>query len=157
MKTDALDQRREELRERRKLPEAERRRAATEATLAKFRGTVFDWGDGRHCMKLAHYHLRQMGKRPPALPRIRSALAARKELKARGVGSVTELLDGLLVRVPPAQMRLGDLAVLPGDDGLDAVFLCAGPRRLFGWREDQPVAVMLEIRLDEVKAAWSVA
>jgi hypothetical protein len=156
VKTDELDRRREDLRARRALPEPERRRAATEATLAKFRGTAFDWTEGRHCIKLAHYHLRQMGKRPPALPRIRSALAARKELKARGVESVTELLDSMLPRIAPAQMQLGDLATLPGDDGLDAVFVCAGPRRLFGWREDSPVAVMLAIRLDEVTAAWSV-
>lgn len=157
MITAELEKRRAELRARRKLPEGERRRAATEATLNKFRRTAFDWSEGRHCMKLAHYHLRQMGKRPPALPRIRSPLAARKELKARGFASVTELLDSLLVRIPPARMQLGDIAVLPGDDGLDAVFVCAGPRRVFGWREDQPTAVMLAIRLDEVTAAWSVS
>jgi hypothetical protein len=156
MKTGGLEKRREELRARRELPEQDRRREATEATLAKFRGTAFDWSEGRHCMKLAHYHMRQMGKRPPALPRIRSAMAARRELKARGHETVTELLDGLLDRIPPARMQLGDLATLPGDDGLDAVFVCAGPRRLFGWREDHPVAVMLAIGLNEVTAAWSV-
>lgn len=156
MKTDELEMRRKELRARRKLPEPEKRRAATEATLTKFRNTAFDWGTGRHCMKLAHFHMRQMGKRPPALPRIRSLLAAKKELKARGVESVIELLDGLLERIAPAQMQLGDLAALPGDDGLDAIFVCAGPRRLFGWREDQPVAVMLAIDLRDVKAAWRV-
>lgn len=156
MKSEAIEQRRAELRARRKLPEPERRRAATEATLAKFRGTAFDWAEGRHCIKLAHYHLRQMGKRPPALPRIRSALAAKKELKARGAGSVTELLDGLLERIPPARMQLGDIAILPGDGGLESVRICAGPRRLFGWSEGQPVAVMLAVGLHEVKAAWSV-
>jgi hypothetical protein len=156
VKTDELERRRAELRARRMLPEGERRRAATAATLAKFKGTAFDWAEGRHCMKLAHFHMRQMGKRPPALPRIRSLLAAKKELKARGVGSVIELLDGMLERITPAQMQLGDLAALPGDDGLDAVFVCAGPRRLFGWREDQPVAVMLAIDLRDVKAAWRV-
>lgn len=156
MKTAALDKRREQLRARRKLPEGDRRREATQATLDKFRGTAFDWAEGRHCMKLAHFHLRQMGKRPPTLPRLRSALAAKQELERRGVGSVTELLDGMLERVPPANMLLGDLAVLPGDAGLESVRVCCGPGRLFGWSEGQPTAVVLAVTMDEVSAAWRV-
>lgn len=155
----ALVSRRETLRKRRALPEMERRREATQATVGKFRGHGFDWGQGFHCVRLAHFHLRQMGWRSPklpTLPRLRSSLAAKKELQARGWGSVTAMLDALLPRIAPAAMLQGDLAVLPGDDGLDAIFVYAGPRRLFGWREDQPVAVMLEVPLGDVKAAWRV-
>ena len=154
-----LEERRAELKRRRKLPEGERRREATQATLDKFKGKSFDWAEGRHCVKLAHFHLRQMGMRSPklpTLPRVRSALAAKKALKERGWSSVSDMLDSVLVRIPPAMMRLGDIATVEGDDGLDAVFVNAGPRRLFGWREDQPVAVVLEVPLDKVKGAWRV-
>lgn len=155
-RVSSLEQAREILRKRRRLPDGERRRQATQATLDRFRNTSFDWREGRHCMKLAHYHVRQMGERPAALPVIKSPLAAKKELKARKADSVSALLDTMFKRIPPAMMLLGDIATVEGDQGLDAVFICAGPRRLFGWREDQPVAVVLEVSLDEVQAAWRV-
>lgn len=154
-----LDDRRAELKRRRKLPELDRRREATQATLDKFRGLPFDWQEGRHCVRMAHYHLRQMGWRSPKLPtipRVRSPLAAKKALKDKGFDSVTEWLDSILERIPPAMMLLGDIAVVEGVGGLDAVFVCAGPRRMFGWREDQPGAVVLEVGLDEVQGAWRV-
>src|SRR3546814_18401415 len=66
-----LDERREALKQRGKLPEPVRRKEATQATLDKFKGQPFDWGAGRHCVRLAHFHLRQMGQKPPTLPRIR--------------------------------------------------------------------------------------
>lgn len=154
-----LEERRVDLKRRRKLPELDRRREATQATVDKFKGLPFDWSQGRHCVRMAQYHLRQMGWRSPKLPtipRVRSAMAAKKELKAHGFESVSEWLDGLLERIPPAMMLVGDVATVEGDAGLDAVFICAGPRRLFGWREDQPGAVMLEVSLDEVQGAWRV-
>jgi len=154
-----LEERRAALKRRGALPELDRRREATQATLDKFRDTAFDWAEGRHCVRMAAYHLRQMGWRSPKLPtipRVRSALAAKKELQAHGFDSVGQWLDSILVRVPPAAMRLGDLAIVEGAEGLDAIFVCAGPRRLFGWREDQPTAVVLEVKFDEVQGSWRV-
>src|SRR3546814_14475637 len=101
------DERREALKQRGKLPEPVRRKESTQATLDKFKGQPFDWGEGRHCVRLAHFHLRQMGQKPPTLPRIRSALAAKKALKERGWASVSDMLDSILVRIPPAMMQLG--------------------------------------------------
>src|SRR3546814_2048591 len=101
-------------------------------------------------------HLRQMGQKPPTLPRIRSALAAKKALKERGWASVSDMLDSILVRIPPAMMQLGDVATVEGDQGLDALFVCAGPNRLFGWREDEPGAVVLEVMFDQITGAWRV-
>src|SRR5690606_11029879 len=80
-----LEERRAALKRRGALPELDRRREATQATLDKFRDTAFDWAEGRHCVRMAAYHLRQMGWRSPKLPtipRVRSALAAKKELQA---------------------------------------------------------------------------
>src|SRR3546814_3018233 len=95
-----------------------------------------------------------MGRKPPTLPRIRSALAAKKALKERGWASVSDMLDSILVRIAPALMQLGDVATVEGDQGLDALFVCAGPNRLFGWREDEEGAVVLEVTFDQVKGSW---
>jgi hypothetical protein len=148
--------RRERLRRRKALPSPVQRQEATQKTLDEFRGTAFSWEGGQHCVKLAHFHLRKMRRRVPALPRIRSVLGAKRVLKARGWGTVSGMLDAFLPRIAPAEMQLGDLAALEGDGGLDAVFLCVGPRRLFGWREDEPEAVVLEVAFDEIAGAWRV-
>lgn len=136
-----LRARKEALRKRHQLPEPVRRQEATQATVDKFKGQPFDWNEGVHCVKLAHYHLKQMGWRSPKLPTlpvVHSALAAKKAMKARGWDTVEEMLDQVLgkgSRIPPAMMQLGDMAVVEGDAGFGAVFLCVGPRRLAGWSE----------------------
>lgn len=136
--------------------EMERRRVATEKTLKRYRGKVFDWSNGITCVHLARFHLRNMGHHPETLPRFRSALSAKKALKERNWNSVAEMLDSMFPRIAPAQMMLGDLAIVPGDAGLDAIFVCAGPLKVFGWREDQPGLVLLDIGLDELTGAWRV-
>lgn len=145
---------REKLKARRKLPEMERRRAASEATMAKFLGKPFNWGEGWHCIKMAHYHLRQMGKRPPSLPRVRSALAAKRAMKERGWDSVVEMLDQLLTPVPRAMLRLGDLVATPGTDGMDSVMIYLAPHRFLGWLPDGSEAVVLD--MDEFSGAWQI-
>lgn len=139
-----------------RFPELEKRRWATQKTLDRYRDKAFDWATGITCVHLARYHLRKMGHRPPGMPRFRSPLAAKRAMKERGWASVTAMLDSMLEPIAPAQMLLGDLATVEGDAGFDAVFVCAGPRRLFGWREDESGAVMLEVPFDEIKGAWRV-
>jgi hypothetical protein len=155
-----LDERRAALKRRHKLPELDRRREATQATVDKFKGLPFDWSEGRHCVRMAHFHLRQMGWRSPELPtipRVRSPLAAKKALKDKGFDSVTEWLDSILERIPPAMMLLGDIAVTPGDHGLDAILICTGDRGVLGWLPDGSEAVvMLDCNLDDITGAWRV-
>ena len=136
--------------------ELERRRVATEKTLKRYRGKVFDWSKGITCVQLARAHLRNMGRKPETLPRVRSPLGARRALKERGWESVEAMLDSMLERIAPAEMMLGDVAIVPGDAGLDAIFVCAGPLKVFGWREDAPALVLLDIGLDELTGAWRV-
>lgn len=152
--SNALIARREALRRRKMLPDPVRRQEATQATLDRFKGKTFSWREGRHCVRLAHAHLRQMGRRPPTLPRIRSLLAAKRALAERGWSGTGDMLDALLPQIPPAMMQLGDIATVEGEAGMDAVFICAGPRRLFGWREDEPGAVVLEVEFSEIAGAW---
>jgi hypothetical protein len=132
------------------------RKAATDKTLARYKNRQFDWSTGVTCIHMAWAHLRAMGHRPPTLPRFRSALMAKRALNEAGHEGVTALLDSLLPRIAPARMMLGDLATVEGEVGLDAIMICAGPQRLFGWREDEAGLVVLGVAMKDVKAAWSV-
>ena len=133
------------------------RKAATEATQARYRGKVFDWRTGATCVHMARYHLRQLGRRPPTLPRLRSALAAKRARQRRGSPDVGDMLDGIgLQRIAPAQMLLGDLAVGPADEFFGAIGVCAGPLKLLGWREDAPGLVILDVDLSQLTGAWRV-
>lgn len=137
-----------------KVPELERRRLASEKTMARFRNKEFDWRYSRTCAHLAFYQARAMQRRLPKVPRFRSALAAKKALRALGHDSLIGLLDAHLERIAPAQMRLGDLCAVPGTEGLDAIFINVAPRKIAGWREDEPKLVVLAVSLDEIEAAW---
>lgn len=136
------------------LPELELRRVATEKTRAKYLDTAFDWRSGRHCLALARFQARAMGHKPPPMPRVRSALAAKKELQQRGHADVIALLDSQFARIAPAAMLLGDLCAVPGEAGLDAVFVNIAPGKAMGWREDAPALVALALEPQEISAAW---
>lgn len=105
---------------------------------------------------MARSHLVQMGHRPPSLPRIRSLLTARRALQERGWDNVEAMLDAQagLLRIAPAEMLVGDIAVLASDDGIGAIFICAGPHKLIGWREDHPTLVVLDLSFDQISGAW---
>lgn len=137
-----------------KVAELERRRLATVKTKAKYGGKPFDWRRCATCMHMARFQMKAMGHKVPRMPSVRSAIRAKRELQARDVVSVIGLLDTLLPRIAPAEMRLGDLAAVPGVEGLDAVFINAAPRKFIGWREDAPTFVTLDIPLEQITAAW---
>lgn len=112
-----------------------RRMEATQKTMDRFQSRAFDW-NGSTCIHLARFHLRQMGHKPPPLPQIRSALSARRAMDKAGYANVAAIFDGLMLpEITPAAMMLGDIGVVPGDDGFDAVVINAGGKML-GWRED---------------------
>jgi hypothetical protein len=131
-----------------------RRHSATKATLGRYRGKAADWRTGITCVHLARFHLRQMGRKVPSLPRVRSEFAAVRELKARGWRNVADMLDSILERIPPARMALGDLAVVGSADGIGSIMVCAGPHKLLGWREDAVELVTLDVTLDQFDGAW---
>ena len=134
--------------------ELERRRAATEKTMARFRDKPFDWAKSATCVHLARYQMRNMGHKTMTIPRFRSAIGAKKVLKGLGHDSVTSLFDTMLGRIAPAQMLLGDLVAFPGEGGLDGITVCAGPHKVIGWHEEHDTMVVLDVELDEVSAAW---
>ncbi len=135
-------------------PELIRRQHATNATMNRYRHKAFDWRTGITCVHLARFHLKQMGRKVPTVPRIRSEFAAVREMKARGWANVAEMLDSMLERIPPAAMTLGDLAVTKSADGIGAILVAVGASKLIGWREDAEGMVILDVTLDELDGAW---
>lgn len=133
-----------------------RRQQATNATLARFRERQFDWRAGITCVHLARFHLRQMGHTPPPLPRLRSAIGARRAMRDGGWSNVSDLLDGLktLQRVPPAYLMDGDLAVVGSEDGLGAILICAGGGKFLGWRDDADGMVLIDVQPHELDGTW---
>lgn len=136
------------------VPDPVRRKLATEKTRDAYIGRTFAWKAGHTCVHMARFHLRAMGHKPPALPRIGSALGARRALERHGWASVEDMLDSMLPRVAPLQMRLGDLASGPGLDGIGALFVCAPPFKLMGWHEDCAEAVVIDFNRDALTGCW---
>lgn len=130
--------------------ELERRRIATEATLAKYRGRTLDYVQA-DCVRMVRFHLLQLGHKPPPLPQYRSAIGARRVLL--NAGGLVAVLDAILPRIPHARMMLGDVAVLEGEGGMDAAVICVG-HKVIGWHEQSDKLVNL-VPI-EIKAAWRV-
>lgn len=138
------------------LPDSIRRQAATQRTLNRYRGRPFAWRAGHTCVHMARFHLRGMGHKPPVMPRIGSVLGAKRALAANGWDDVAAMLDSLLPRIAPLEMRLGDLAVGEGLDGLGAIFVCIPPFKLLGWHEEAEGAVIIDFNRDALLGAWRV-
>ncbi len=153
---EPLKKRRDELAARQALPPLVRRTEATKMTFQKFRNEAFDWRTGKHCVRVAHFHLRQMGHTIPTLPRIRSALSARRALVAGGWASVSDMLDSLLEPIAPARMVVGDIGVVPGDDGHESIVICLGPQKVLGWLPSGEKMVIYDGGVQHLTGAWRV-
>ncbi len=112
-----------------------RRQGALDKTLSRYRGRAFAWGV-TDCAKFARFHLRAMGHRPPTVPRYRSALGAKRALAKTGHGTLAGLLDSFLPRITPAYRLIGDIVLVEGGDGLDALMIVVSGRKLLGFHED---------------------
>lgn len=113
------------------------RATATKATYSKYLGKPFSWR-GRTCVHVLRYHLRQMGHKPPTLPQFRSPVGALTALSTHGADDLAGLVRSLgLPEIQPSEMIVGDVGLLPGDDGrTDGIFgalvICAG-NKFMGW------------------------
>lgn len=128
---------------------------AVDATLRRFRGQPFEWG-AVDCAKLGAFHLRQMGYHENLklhkAGTYKTALGAKRALQRAGWGSLSEALDGLgFERIPPAAALPGDVLLLPGTDGFDALGVAAGNGAVVSFHEDAPGVEVLRI------AEWSAA
>lgn len=135
------------------------RAAATQQTFNAFKGEPFDW---RHasCANLLATHLSNMGHPVPPMPPMGTKKAAREALKAMGASSLLKLPAVLgLEEIAPAKMLVGDIAVLPGEDGRTdgirgAIVIAAGNGKFMGWHEAGEGLRMIDNALPHVKAAF---
>jgi hypothetical protein len=128
------------------------RQEALRATIARFQGKPFVWGT-TDCWIMTRAHLRALGERPPATPRYRTALGAKKALKLRGFDSMADAIDSILPRISPAEMLPGDVAAVEGVEGLDALVICAG-HKVFGWHEEADGPVFIVPKPGALTIAW---
>lgn len=131
------------------------RAEATNRTVAQFQGRPFDW-NGASCIHLAHVQAINMGYAVPALPVFRSRQGALRCLLKTGHHTLESLMDSLFQRINPAQMLVGDIGMLPGEDRrLRALVLFDGHLSVAGWHEAEPSRLVWikNIQRDLV-AAW---
>lgn len=119
----------------------QQRAERTEKTLAKYRTKPFDWKRGATCIHLARTQARNMGHHPPSLPRFTSPIGARTALRSSGHDTLEALLDSLFPRIVPAQMLVGDLALIGSEDGLGTITIFDGLSMLLGWFDEDPSAL----------------
>lgn len=132
------------------------RAQATETVVTRFRDKPFDWRTSGTCIHLFRAQAVAMGHQLPPVRRFRSALGAKRALADLGHANVVALIDALLpgARIAPAEMLVGDVGVLPGEQGFDAVVICAGAKVL-GWHgADLSRLVPIEVCRGEFLAAW---
>lgn len=114
--------------------ELQLRVAATQATERRFAGRPFDWSKQATCIHLFRFHAAQMGHQLPIVPRFRSALGAKRALLAQGVETLPELIDKFFPRIPASEMRTGDVAVFPGEEGgMSGLMVYGQLRAVFGF------------------------
>lgn len=134
-----------------KKPDLLRRQQALEKTLTKYRRRAVDWKEV-DCVRMLRSHLVAMGHRKvPKVPAYDSAAGAKRALKQAGFNSVEELLDSLLPRIPSASSLPGDVVLMEGEHGFDAVMLSVG-QKVVGWHQD--VTSMATIIPRQIKGAW---
>ena len=132
------------------------RRDVTQRTRDMYHGEAFDWSDNT-CAHLAHYHLSEAGHNVPRIPSFDGPLDAHRVMEANGWDNVSDMLNEYLEPIPVARMKMGDLAIVPGDVGCDAIFVCLGPLKMFGWADETgqcEVAHILD--LGKLTGAWSL-
>ena len=118
--------------------EAIRRQQAAQAAVDRFKGQPWELGKN-DCVRLAAFVLRRMGHRPQLgkAGSYSTGAGALRALKRAGFDTLAEALDALgLERVPPADARVADIVMVPGEAPLDgALMIAVGNGRVLGFHE----------------------
>lgn len=132
------------------------RKAAAQATLDAFKDKALVWGK-TDCGRLAGALLREMG-RSPRLTRFgpyKTPAGALKAMKKAGFDDLPDVLDDMgFRRIPLAMVLVGDLIGLPGD-GMTALSVAMGNRKILGFAEDGVCRVGKLVAIDRA-TAWRV-
>lgn len=129
---------------------------ATAATRKRFENVPFDWRRAATCIHLVRYHAAHAGNKLPKVPRIRSALAARRVLNEMGHDNLASLMDAHFERIAPAFMRVGDVMALPGDEMFEALVVRASPTKYLGWHQDAAGCTIMETDISAAIGAWRI-
>jgi hypothetical protein len=133
----------------------ERRHAAIEATMARYRGRAFEWGKV-DCAKVVAFHLKAMGHKIAISKagKYCNALGASRAIRRMGYKTLAEMADGIgLVQIPHAYMILGDIAEVEGDTAIGALSIYAGNGNVFCFHEDLPGLVTF--KPNTILRAWA--
>jgi hypothetical protein len=136
--------------------EMERRVAAAQKTLDRYKDRPFSFEKGCDCGKLTAFHLRQMGRPIPIAKAgsYKSLLGAQRALRRLGFNSLEELMDAHFERVPPAAAWVGDVIAMRGQEGPGSLTVAVGNGRVLGFHEDYVGAVVMQPA--ETLAAWRI-
>lgn len=129
------------------------RARVTKEIADSFRGKPLDFAKGVTCIHMLHAHMTAFGYSPPAVPEFETELGAKRALRKMGHRTLKGLLNRLLTPIPPAMMRVGDVALLPGAP-FDAVLLNAGGGKLLGWYDDGKDGLVNLIPTVPLIGAW---
>lgn len=131
-----------------------RRRDAAQATLDRFKDVPLRLGRN-DCVRMVAFHLRKLGRKVklPASGAYASARSGKRLLAEMGHADLAAAVDAHgLERIPPAATVVGDILMLPGEEGLGALCIALGNGRVVGWHQDARGAVVLQPV--EFEAAW---
>jgi len=127
--------------------EAIRRQQAAQAAVYRFKGQPWELGKN-DCVRLAAFVLRRMGHRPQLgkAGSYSTGAGALRALKRAGFDTLADALDALgLERVPPADARVADIVMVPGEEPLDgALMIAVGNGRVLGFYEQSLQAEVLQ-------------
>lgn len=133
------------------------RAARTQEVVDAFRDKPFSWKGRANCIHLARAQLVAFGYRPSPVPQFATALGARRALEKRGVSTLGALLDSMLPRITPAGLWVGDIAMLPGEAGFEALTIAVGGGYVLGWHgEDLSRLLPIHVSGADIVAAWRV-
>lgn len=114
------------------------RRDAAQATLDRFNGRPFVWGE-TDCVRLAAWHVRRMGHKTKLAKggAYKDEAGARKALAKVGFRSLEKAVDAHgFARIAPAAAIVGDLVGIEAGGDWPALFVALGNGRLLGFHED---------------------
>lgn len=129
------------------------RAAATKQVADQYRGKPIDFAAGVTCLHLLRDQMLAFGYSPPEIPAFETPLEAKRALRTTGHRTLKGLLKDHLTEIPPASMRVGDVALVAGSP-FEAVMLNAGGGKLLGWYDDGSLGLVNIIPIEPILGAW---
>ncbi len=131
-----------------------KRQQATRFTLAKYGPREFKWGSC-DCGKIAAFHARKFGWKPPKTGTYQSAVGAMKYLASLGVSDMPGMLDKIgFKEIPPAFAMMGDFVSFASDHPIGSIGIVTGNGNMACFHEAQ--AGLVYMTMTNIDRAWSI-